>query len=231
MEDGISFENLFKVRVVSSKTVVRTGRLGEKETHRITFVSEGWLNTNENVSEFLSVHKQVLTVRIQVSGSRTPVLFKIGSIRGQFIVLIRSHAVSNVEVGGRNLGFRIVHDSGHDGFLFKRSITDIVTLRLELLEDGLDGIKDIQVSGSTDITLIRRKGEDCDGNLLVCLGLGAQVGPLHGTVRKKVDAVGKRDTASSSTFTSSVNDGFDGTVNFGQRHLQSNLDRMETKFR
>jgi magnesium chelatase subunit H len=130
----------------------------------------------------------------------------------EFIVFISVHAIFDIELGRIDSCLRIVKNSLHNSFLGVGSITDIVSLRLELLEHSLDRVKDVKVGGGTNITLIRGEGEDGDGNVLILLRLGTQSRPLHSTVGKKVDTVGRGNTTSGGTLTSSVNDRLDGTI-------------------
>ena len=230
VKDGIGLEDLLQVGVVGGEAVVRTGRLGKEQTHRITLVTERRLDANEHITELLSIHKQILAVRVEVAGSGTPVLLEVLRVRGELIVLIGIHAVGNVEVGRRDLGLGIIEDLRHDGLLaVQGGIANVVSLLLELLEHGLDGIEHIKVGGGTDIALVRGEGEDGNGNLLVLLGLVAELGPLEGTVGEEVDTVGQRDTAAGGTLTSGVDNGLDGTIDLGKRHLKGDLDGVKAE--
>mmetsp|Transcript_13345 Transcript_13345/g.28290 ORF Transcript_13345/g.28290 Transcript_13345/m.28290 type:complete len:220 (+) Transcript_13345:1037-1696(+) len=215
VEDSIGLEDLFQESVVGSESVVRTGGLGEEKTHGISLVPERGLHSNENVSELLSVDNEVLPIRVEVSGGGSPVLFQVLGVRSELVVLIGIHAVRDVKLGRVDTGLGVVENRFHDGLLLGGSITDIISLGLKLLEYGLDRVEDIEVGGSSNIALVRGEGEDGDGNLLIGVLLGSQAGPLHGTVGEKVDTVGKGNATSGGTLTSSVDDGFDGSVDLG----------------
>ena len=58
VKDGIGLEDLLQEGVVSSEPVVGAGGLGKEKTHRISLVTERWLDSNEDVTELLSVNKQ-----------------------------------------------------------------------------------------------------------------------------------------------------------------------------
>ena len=77
VENGIGLENLHKVGIL-----------------------EGLLHSDEHISELLSVNNQVLTVRVQISRGRTPVLLKILDVRGLVVRLLSAHAGRYVELGG-----------------------------------------------------------------------------------------------------------------------------------
>mmetsp|Transcript_25951 Transcript_25951/g.55789 ORF Transcript_25951/g.55789 Transcript_25951/m.55789 type:complete len:492 (-) Transcript_25951:760-2235(-) len=229
VKDGISVEDLFKECVVSSKSVMRTGRLSEEKTHRIPLVSEGRLHTNEDISELLSVDNKVLSIRVEVTRGRSPVLLKVLGIRSFVVVFLSAHAVSNIQLGGVDTRLRIIQDTLHDGLFSRRCFSNIITLSLELFQYSLDGVKHVKVSGSSHITLVRGEGKDGNGNLLLLILLHAKVTPLQGTIGKKVDTIGQWNRSSSGSLTSSVNDGFNSTIDLRQRNLKRNLDRMQSK--
>ena len=81
MQHGIRFEDLLKVGVVGCETMVGAGRLGEQETHWISFVSERRLNTNKDVSELLSVYYKVLSIGVEISWCWSPVLLELSGVR------------------------------------------------------------------------------------------------------------------------------------------------------
>ena len=205
---------------------MRTGRFGEQQTHGVTLVSERGLNSNEDISELLSVYNKVLSIRVQVSGCGSPVLLEVLSVRSQLVVFFGTHAVSNIELGRGNPSFRVVQDRLHDCFLIQWCISNIISLRLHLSQDSLDGIKHIEVCGSSYVTLIRGEREDGNCNLLVLCRLGSKGGPLHCAVCQQIYTVGKRNTASGSTFTSSKDNGLNCSINFREGYLQGNLHRV-----
>mmetsp|Transcript_6591 Transcript_6591/g.14018 ORF Transcript_6591/g.14018 Transcript_6591/m.14018 type:complete len:1056 (+) Transcript_6591:730-3897(+) len=229
MENGVGTEDLLEVRVVSGESVVRTGGLGKQQSHGISLVTERRLDSNEDVSELLSVDNKVLAIGVKVSWSRAPVLFEVSGIRGEVVVFLGAHSVLYVELGGRDLGLRVIEDGFHDFFLGLRGLTNVVSLRLELLQNSLDGVKDIQVGGGSNVTLIGGEGEDGDGNLLVLLFLVLEVGPLQRAFGEKVDAIGQGDGSSGSTLTSGKDDGLNGSINLRKGNLEGDLDRMQTE--
>mmetsp|Transcript_2297 Transcript_2297/g.5224 ORF Transcript_2297/g.5224 Transcript_2297/m.5224 type:complete len:337 (-) Transcript_2297:1170-2180(-) len=229
VKDRIGVEDLLQVGVVCSKSVMGTCRLREEKTHGISLVSERGLHSDEDISKLLSVNNEVLSIRVEVPRCRSPVLLQVLGVGSELVVFIGTHTVGDVKLRRADSGLRIIQHRLHDSLLIIGSISNIVSLLLQLLENSFDGVKDVKVSSGSDVTLVRGERENGDGNLLLLVLLGAQVGPLHRTVGKQVDTVGERNTTSSGTFTSSVNDGLNGTVNLGQGDLECNLDRMQTK--
>mmetsp|Transcript_5420 Transcript_5420/g.10969 ORF Transcript_5420/g.10969 Transcript_5420/m.10969 type:complete len:244 (+) Transcript_5420:726-1457(+) len=210
---------------------MRTGRLGEKKSHWVTLVSERRLDSDENIAELLSVDNKVLSIRVQVSRGRSPVLFQVSGVRSEFIVLVRAHSVCHIQLGRGNSCLGIVQDCFHDGFLGVWSVSDIISFRFQLLQNSLNRVEDIKVCGSSNVTLIWWEREDSDGNFLVLLLLSAKVGPLQSTISEKVDTVSQGNTSSGGTFTSSIDNGLNGTVNLRKRNLKCNLDGVESKLR
>mmetsp|Transcript_23287 Transcript_23287/g.34499 ORF Transcript_23287/g.34499 Transcript_23287/m.34499 type:complete len:212 (+) Transcript_23287:2371-3006(+) len=211
--------------------MVRTGGFSKQQTHGISLISERRLNSDENISKLLSVNNKVLSVRVQVSWSRSPVLLEVLSIRSQIVILFSAHAVCNIELGRGNLCLGIVQNGLHDSLLLQGCISDIISLGLHLLQDCLDGVKHIKVSSSSYITLIRGEGEDGDGNLLVLSRLGSKSSPLQCTVGQQVHTVSKGNTASGGTLTSSKDNRLNGSINLRKGNLQCYLNRMESQFR
>jgi hypothetical protein len=62
-----------------------------------------------------------------------------------------------------DLRLGVVQDGFHDLLLHEGSVTDIVTLGLQLTEHSTDGIEDVKVRSSSDVTFIRWEREDGDG--------------------------------------------------------------------
>mmetsp|Transcript_50991 Transcript_50991/g.142685 ORF Transcript_50991/g.142685 Transcript_50991/m.142685 type:complete len:105 (+) Transcript_50991:1856-2170(+) len=100
MDNCISIENLFKVGVVCSETMMRRSRFREEQSHGIPFITKRWLNTNKDISHYFSIDEEVFAISIEMARSRSPVLFKIFCIRTQFLILINSHAVRNIQFWG-----------------------------------------------------------------------------------------------------------------------------------
>ena len=75
MQYRVCLPNFLQVGVVRGKAVVRTGRAGEQQPHRVAFVAKGRLHANEHVAKGLAVHQQILAVGIELSGRWPPVLF------------------------------------------------------------------------------------------------------------------------------------------------------------
>ena len=227
VQDGVSLEDLLEVRVVCRESVVGAGGLGKKESHGVSLVPERRLDTDEDISELLSVDDEVLAVRVEVSRRRAPVLLKILGVWRQLVVLVSVHSVGDVELWRVDASLGIVEHALHDEFLRVRGVSDVVSFGLELLKHGLDRVEDVEVSGSAHVALVRREGEDGNGDVLVGILLGAKGAPLHGTVGEEVDAVGKRNRAAGGSLAAGVDDGLNGSVNLRQRDLESDLCKEE----
>mmetsp|Transcript_14046 Transcript_14046/g.52677 ORF Transcript_14046/g.52677 Transcript_14046/m.52677 type:complete len:553 (-) Transcript_14046:271-1929(-) len=165
-----------------------------------------------------------------MAGRGAPVLFQVLRVRGQSLVLIDGHPVGDVELGGVELGLLVVQDGFHERLgLLREVVADVVALALELLHDRLDRVEHVQVGGSSDVALVRGEAEDGDGQLLVRVLLAAELCPLERPVRQQVDAIAERNGAPRGTLTAGEDDRLDGTVDFGEGHLQSDLDGVQSE--
>ena len=62
MQHCICSENLFQESVVGGKAVMRGCRLAEQKPHRITLITKGRLNSNEDIPKLLAIDKQVVAI-------------------------------------------------------------------------------------------------------------------------------------------------------------------------
>mmetsp|Transcript_32068 Transcript_32068/g.81682 ORF Transcript_32068/g.81682 Transcript_32068/m.81682 type:complete len:265 (+) Transcript_32068:361-1155(+) len=207
------------------------GRLGEEKAHRVTLVAERRLHADEDVAEALPVDQKVLTVRVELTRGGAPVLDKLFRIGAHLAVLVDRHAVLYIEVGGAYASLLVVEDRIHETIGRIGEVAEVVALALQLLADGVDRPEDVEVGGGANVALVGRKGEDRDGQAFVFVGLDAQVGPLEGAVRDKIDAVGKGHGAARHTVTPAIDDRLNGAVDLWERDLQSDLDGVQAKFR
>ena len=75
VQHSVSLPYLLQIGVVGSKAVVGACTTGVEQAHRVTFVAEGGLNTDENVAEVATENQQVLAVAVEVARGLTPILF------------------------------------------------------------------------------------------------------------------------------------------------------------
>mmetsp|Transcript_64887 Transcript_64887/g.107630 ORF Transcript_64887/g.107630 Transcript_64887/m.107630 type:complete len:271 (+) Transcript_64887:2407-3219(+) len=231
MEDGIGAPDVLQVGVESSIPVVRAGRLREQQTHGITLVTESGLNTHEEVTELLPVHQHVLAISVQVSWWWSPALMQPILVWGELLVLRQWHAVSHVQLGAGILGFTVVHNHlKHLAGRFRQTVNG-VALPLHLLGQLEQTAKHIQVRSRTNVALIWRETEDGDGQLLILLGGGAELGPLHHTANDGLSAVLQSVGLTGVAVTSRHDHGLNGTVQLRNGDLKCNLHRVQTQGR
>mmetsp|Transcript_9499 Transcript_9499/g.20706 ORF Transcript_9499/g.20706 Transcript_9499/m.20706 type:complete len:516 (+) Transcript_9499:2694-4241(+) len=113
----------------------------------------------------------------------------------------------------------------------RRQFANLVSLGLHRLEALEDGAEDVQVGGRTDVALVGREGEDCDGHLLLGNLLPAQARPLQRALGEHVDAVRLRDGAAGDAIAAGKNDGLHGAVELRQSDLERNLHRVKSELR
>ena len=88
---------------------------------------------------------------------------------------------------------------------------------------------DPRTPGGADVALVRREREDRDGDLLVRVLLAAQVRPLERARAEQLDAVGERHRAARRALAARVDDGLDGAVELGERHLERDLHGVQAE--
>mmetsp|Transcript_12457 Transcript_12457/g.34666 ORF Transcript_12457/g.34666 Transcript_12457/m.34666 type:complete len:540 (-) Transcript_12457:608-2227(-) len=210
---------------------MRAGRFGEEEPHWITLVSKGRLDPNENVSELLSKDEQVLSVGVEGSRGRAPVLLQRLLVQAKLLVLWDGHLVRHIEVLAVVPGLRVVQDGLHELLVRLGELANIVALVLETLQDLVDGSEDVEVRRGTHVALVRREAEDRDADLLVPHLLLPELRPLDGPVTHGLDPVVKRVALSRPGVPSGEDDGLEASVQLWQGDLQGDLDGVEPKAR
>ena len=81
----------------------------------------------------------------------------------------------------------------------------------------------VQIRGSAHVALVRREGEDRDGDLLLRVRLLLEVRPLHRALRELLDAVRLRDGPAGDAVAAGEDDGLDRTCKHGARSAASVL--------
>ena len=67
MQHRVGAEDLFHVGVERREAVVRAGRAGEQEAHRVALVAKGGLHADEDVAEALAVDEELGAVGVEVA--------------------------------------------------------------------------------------------------------------------------------------------------------------------
>mmetsp|Transcript_3128 Transcript_3128/g.3526 ORF Transcript_3128/g.3526 Transcript_3128/m.3526 type:complete len:312 (+) Transcript_3128:975-1910(+) len=209
---------------------MRTGRFRKQQAHGIPFIAKGGLDTNKNIAKFLAIHDEILTITVEIAGCGSPILFEILGVRCQVIIFFGTHLVFNIEFRTTDACFGIIQDGFHNFFFRVGSLTNIIPFRFQLSQHRLNGIKDIEVGGRTDIPFVGGKRKDGDSNLLVLLFLVFEIRPFEGTIRQQIDTIRERYRSTGGAIPTGKNNRFNGTINFGQGDLQCDLNGMETQF-
>mmetsp|Transcript_118420 Transcript_118420/g.166464 ORF Transcript_118420/g.166464 Transcript_118420/m.166464 type:complete len:513 (-) Transcript_118420:663-2201(-) len=209
--------------------MMRRRRLGKEQPHRVTLVAEGWLHTEEDVSEMLAVDQHVATVGVQLSRRRAPVLAQVMGEGAELLVFVHAHAVGDVQVRHGHCCFWVLQNGLLQALRVVRHILNGVALLLQLSHHCVDAAEDIKVRGSSNVALVRGELEDADAQLLLRVGLLAQVCPVHCSGRHRTDAVLHWDGAAAGAVAPREDQRLDGTVNLGQRDLKSNLHRVQAQ--
>ena len=77
--------------------MMRRGRLGEQQPHRVALVAEGRLHSNKDVPELRPEDEQVLAVGVEVARRRAPVLVEVVLVGAEPLVLLHGHPVDDVQ--------------------------------------------------------------------------------------------------------------------------------------
>mmetsp|Transcript_39753 Transcript_39753/g.44384 ORF Transcript_39753/g.44384 Transcript_39753/m.44384 type:complete len:312 (-) Transcript_39753:1319-2254(-) len=210
---------------------MRTGRFRKQQAHGIPFIAKGRLDTDKDIAKFLAIDYEILSITIEITRGGSPILFEIFGIRCQIIIFFGTHFVFNIQLGTTDACFGIIQDGFHNFFFRVGGLTNIIPFRFQLSQHGLNGIKDIEVGGGTDISFVGGKGKDRNGNFLVFLFFVFEIRPFEGTIRQQIDTIRERYRSTGGTIPTGKNDRFNGTINFRQRHLEGDLNGMETQFR
>eukprot|EP00962_Isochrysis_galbana_P012886 scaffold3665_cov102-Isochrysis_galbana.AAC.3 len=231
VEHGVGAEDLLDVRVVSGEAVVRRGRLGVQQAHRVALIAKRGLHANEDVAKRHAEDEQVLAVGVEVAGRRAPVLLEVLGVRGELLVLGDRHCVRHVEGGRGQRRLLVVQDAVHEVLNRCGHLAHVVAGLLHRLETLKDGAEDVEVGGGAHVALVRGEGEDSDGHLLLDVGLLAEAGPLERPLGQGHHAVRLRDGAAGDAVAAREDEGLDGAVDLGQGHLECHLHRVEAELR
>mmetsp|Transcript_24189 Transcript_24189/g.29329 ORF Transcript_24189/g.29329 Transcript_24189/m.29329 type:complete len:564 (+) Transcript_24189:2602-4293(+) len=150
-------------------------------------------------------------------------------VRAELFVLLDWHLVLDVHVRRVELRLLVLENRVDEVLFLLGEFTDIVSLPLHHCEHLPDGAKDIEVCSCSDISLVRREGEHCDGQLLLSVLLPAEVSPLDGTFSHRLYLVVQRVRLSSSSVAAREDDGIHTTIQLRERHLECHLDWVKTK--
>mmetsp|Transcript_86089 Transcript_86089/g.150116 ORF Transcript_86089/g.150116 Transcript_86089/m.150116 type:complete len:651 (-) Transcript_86089:2100-4052(-) len=229
VKNGVSLPDVLQVGVVRRKAVVRAGRLREQKSHRITFVAESGLHTDEQITEVLPIDQHVLTIGVEITRRRSPRLVQAFRVRSELLVLVQGHAVSNVQVRAGILRLGVVdnHLEHLPGGL--RNVLNGVAGLLHLLGKLENGSKNIQISSTSNVTLVRRETEHADGQLLLLLGRAAQLGPLDDTACDGLSTILDGVGLASVAVTARHDHRLDCTIQLRDGDLQSNLHGVQTQ--
>mmetsp|Transcript_58566 Transcript_58566/g.137115 ORF Transcript_58566/g.137115 Transcript_58566/m.137115 type:complete len:587 (-) Transcript_58566:521-2281(-) len=229
VQQRIRLENELQVGVESGKAMVRRGGLGKEQPHRVALISECRLHSQEDVAELLTINQQILAVSVELSRWSTPILAQVRRKRTQLLVFVHSHAVRNIQVGHGHRRFRILQDRLLQSFNTFRHVLHSVAFFFQLSHHRKDASKNVQVRRSSNVALVRWELEDANAELLLGVGLLAEVGPVHGTSCHGADTVLHGDGAATGSVTAGEDQGLNRPVDLWQRHLQRNLDGMKAK--
>ena len=226
--------------------MVRARRFREEQAHRVALIAERRLHADEDVAEALAVDEELGAVRVEVARGLPPVLLERLGVGAQPLVLVDGHAVGHVHVGRVVPSLGVVEDRLHqrlrggrrsavglrgEGRHVERRVADVVAVPAEVLEDFRDGAEDVEVGGRADVALVRRERKDGDGELLVVLGLGRELGPVDGAGAEGVDAVREGVRLARRRVAPSENNRLQRPIQLRQRHLQRHLHRVHAQLR
>src|SRR5215472_995530 len=106
VNDSVGSKDLLEVGIKSHESVMRSPAFGGKHAHRVALVSESRLDSYEDVAKPEALNEDVLTIRIQLAGSRSPLLLDLTHVWAQPIVVSNAHPVPDggwAERSGRHL--------------------------------------------------------------------------------------------------------------------------------
>ena len=192
VEHSVGLEDRFQECVVGRESVMRTGRLGEEETHGVTLVSERRLHPDEDVAKLPSVDQELLSVGVELSWRGSPVLLEGLGVRAEPLVLLDRHLVGDVQVVGVEPLLLVVENRHDQILLVGGEVADVVPILLQVCQHLEDGSEHVQVRGGSNVTLVWREREDGDGQLLLSVLLLGKTGPLDGPSAERVDAIRQR---------------------------------------
>ena len=86
--------------------------------------------------------------------------------------------------------------------------------------------KNIEISSSTNVALIRREAENSDGKFLIDAGLGPQRGPTNRPFSYRIDAILKGMSFPGGVVSTRQHDGFDRAIQLRDGDLKSHLHWM-----
>mmetsp|Transcript_27935 Transcript_27935/g.66296 ORF Transcript_27935/g.66296 Transcript_27935/m.66296 type:complete len:513 (-) Transcript_27935:691-2229(-) len=209
--------------------MMRRRGLGKEQPHGVTLVAEGRLHTEEDISEMLAVDQHVATIGVQLSRRRAPVLAQVMGEGAELLVFVHAHTVGDIQVRHGHCCLWVLQNGLLQTLRVVRHILNGVALLLQLSHHCVDAAEDIQVRSSANVALVRGELEDADAQLLLRVGLLAQVCPVHCPGRHRTDAVLHWDGAAAGAIAPREDQRLDGTINLWQGDLESNLHRVKAK--
>ena len=81
VQDGICIKYTLKIGVISSKTMVRTGRSAEQQPHGVAFIAKGRLYADKHVPKLFAEDQQILTIGVESTGRWSPGIMQTGMVR------------------------------------------------------------------------------------------------------------------------------------------------------
>ena len=192
MEDSIGSPDMIEIGVISHKSVVRRCGFAKQQTHRIAFITKGWLHTDKEIPILLTVNQQVLSIGIQMSRGGSPLFDNAIDVGSICFIFRHRHLVSNVEFGTADHRFSVMQDILHHVVGCLGQALDIIAIVTKGFCDFMNGRENIQISSRANIALIRRETEDRDREFLLMTRLTAEVSPFDGTVGDGFKAIADR---------------------------------------
>ena len=216
----------------------------KQQAHRVTFVAEGGLQADEDITQLAPQHKDIAPVALHLAGGGAPDGFD--DFQGRRVAHNRIGIHKSCHVGGLAIGFRIAAQDSIPQVLHRFRHIQRIAVGLHGLKGVVQALKHRQISRRARSAGIWREAEQNDTHLLICIAQLAQFGQALGFFGQRGDAFGARrhgaavwrpfahqaaPCAAVKPVTARKDGGVGCPVNFGQGDEHRGFNRAKTRAR
>src|SRR5437588_10353889 len=172
------------------------------------------------------MNQNLSTARIDRAWSSSPLALDRVAVSAKLAILINAHAVR--DVGDRAVLSRVT---------FEQSLTQIfdtvwdlnrIAIRAELRQNLQQARKYIEVGSSSDISLVRRKAKDQEGQTQILAPSNPQPIPASEPSRDSFATFLKRLRLRAPFTQAAVDEWLGSAINLRYRHLHRSLNRVQS---